>query len=182
MLNIDLISHKQILINLTNVYGNDCVFCFVKYKVSNISGQQYHQPRVEQALTINEVLLNDNNWLMTLESEQELALTSKVFLDKTDYHIPMLDIDNNNGFDIRSLTELIPNVSYTMFESSPEHFHVYFNTLLTEENWLKYLDNANCKLSGFIDPKWISYSRRRGHSVLRWTGNTTRHCQAPKRL
>lgn len=191
---------KEMLIEFAKTFGdnhqNKFDVVFDKYKVAE-QRKQFLQPRVFQLITSEEIFnmnegkddsLEKKLW-QTLEQDQELALTSRVFFNNRNivYHIPMLDLDNwnENIDDGATLNSLFPGARFikrTIFESSPGHRHIYFHTILPPTVWLDFLGNAMLTLSETLDTRWIAYSLKRGYSSLRWTCNTLRYTQTPMLL
>lgn len=128
-----------------------------------------------------------------LNPNQELAFHSniKTKYGKT-YHIPMIDFTIkdeitrdafyrlNNFIDKKIFKEMI-------FFSSGHSFHAYSSKLLTHKEWLSFMGslllvNPVNNENSIIDTRWIGHRIMSGYGSLRWSNNSGKYLQLPKRF
>jgi hypothetical protein len=127
--------------------------------------------------------------LANLLDRQELALHSKVYLNKEIYHIPMVDFINISSVEniadkIKNLNEKL-NSNISLFNSGLS-FHGYYYCLVDEYHWYKYLGSLllcnppPTRGKEIIDSRWIGHSLEHGFSALRWSHNTELYKSIPQ--
>ena len=133
--------------------------------------------------------LNENTlleMLMTLDSEHELAMHSRVLIGTEYYHVPMIDFGSKGTAPAASeaIKELCRywNMTLSIYESG-RSFHAYGDRLLTQEQWLQFMGSLLLlnKPSGYklIDERWVGHRIMGGYSALRWSKNTSHYKRFP---
>lgn len=130
--------------------------------------------------------------LTNLDQTQELAFHS-IIKDKYGKirHIPMIDfsiendIDRDTFFRLRYIIDK-KILNSLVFYSSGRSFHAYSTTLISNSEWkdfmakLLLINQSNCQ-KPIIDIRWIGHRLLSGYSTLRWSNNSGKYLQEPKR-
>jgi hypothetical protein len=124
----------------------------------------------------------------TLDAGQEIAFHSRVrigFRGKL-RHIPMIDFKASriDVCDLSGLTSLRKEfgINQAVFYASGRSYHMYGLTLLTHEEWLRFMyrllllndDQMEC-----VDARWVAHRLLAGYSALRWTLNSAYYQSIP---
>jgi hypothetical protein len=138
------------------------------------------------ASEVTEEWLDEN--LSLLESEQELALHSRVIHAERIYHIPMVDFVNVTSED--EVKETIGAID-ALFASriwlyhSGQSLHGYYFQLIDDYRWIEYLGklllcNQNEKSEkDIVDQRWVAHSLEHRFSALRWSHNSNKYLSMP---
>ncbi|MDM3560787.1 hypothetical protein O9363_11655 [Proteus vulgaris] len=124
--------------------------------------------------------------LNELETNVELALHSRVYINNSVYHIPMIDfrVKEMSTSTFSTLTELSQywNVQFMLY-SSGRSYHAYGNRLLTQNEWLQFMGSlllinkpSEAKL---IDERWVGHRIMGGYASLRWSNNSSHYKKYP---
>lgn len=128
-----------------------------------------------------------------LNSNQELAFHSNI---KTkygkNYHIPMIDFTIKNQITREAYYRLNNFIDKKIFQnmiffSSGHSFHAYSTKLLTHKEWLSFMGslllvNSVDAQNSIIDTRWIGHRIMSGYGSLRWSNNSGKYLQIPKRF
>ncbi|WP_025821456.1 primase 1D-like protein [Shewanella marina] len=149
--------------------------------------QSFHDYRAIFTLPISDITERSLlEMLVSLESEYELAVHSKVTIGNESYHLPMIDFGSkgNSPSASESIKELCRywNMNFSIYESG-RSFHAYGNRLLTHDQWLQFMGSLLLlnKPSGYklIDERWVGHRIMAGYSALRWSKNTSHYKRFP---
>ncbi|MFX2255667.1 MULTISPECIES: hypothetical protein [Acinetobacter] len=134
-----------------------------------------------------------SNLINSLNSNQELAFHSniKTKYGKT-YHVPMIDFTIKNEITREAFYRLNNFIDKKIFQemtffSSGHSFHAYSRKLLTHKEWLSFMGSlllvnpVNAENS-IIDTRWIGHRIMSGYGSLRWSNNSGKYLQLPKRF
>jgi hypothetical protein len=112
---------------------------------------------------------------------QELACHSRVTTKKGTLHIPFIDFQFQNIKDFPSKEinsiALYYKTNFYLF-SSGSSFHGYFDVLISEMEWYKFLGeilllndlpNYNQRI---VDSRWVGHSLKHSFGSLRWSNKT----------
>ena len=74
-----------------------------------------------------------------------------------------------------------------IFFSSGHSFHAYSTKLLTHKEWLSFMGslllvNSVDAQNSIIDTRWIGHRIMSGYGSLRWSNNSGKYLQIPKRF
>lgn len=129
----------------------------------------------------------------TLNTNQELAFHSNIKTKSgRTYHIPMIDFTIQNEISRDAYYRLNNFISKKVFNemtffSSGHSFHAYSSKLLTHKEWLSFMGSlllvnpVNAENS-IIDTRWIGHRVMSGYGSLRWSNNSGKYLQLPKRF
>jgi hypothetical protein len=133
-----------------------------------------------------------DGWLSTqlnsLESEEELALHSRVNLKGATLHIPMIDFVNIGPW--QEIHTRLQHISKRLgrnlwLYSTGRSLHGYYFVLVDEPSWYRFLgelllcNSRGRSSSEIVDSRWVGHSLVQGFSALRWSQNTSRHSSLP---
>ena len=193
---MDNLDQHPIELILSGFKEKEMVFCFDKYKIKTKEQTQWECPR--EKIKISKNILNFDRLINTLQSDQELALTSCVEFKQQNWHIPMVDLalpindieniflNNLQFIDSNSILAKIQKETLIGYYNSGRAGHIYWATLLTKQEWQQFLGELlvisarEKNVSLFADIRWIGHSLRRDYSCLRWTNNSKSYLQIPK--
>ncbi|MGB4776378.1 MAG: hypothetical protein WBP45_14475 [Daejeonella sp.] len=127
--------------------------------------------------------------LRNLKPDEELAIHSLVESNGIKYHLPQIDFSNPTNEEIfESLRKLQNYFNYDIYLfKSGRSYHAYFDGLLNEEEWKKFLaklillnrQNLNIDI---VDVRWVGWSLDNGFSALRLSKNTPLYLSYPEYL
>jgi len=132
-----------------------------------------------------------NNLICSLEENQELALHSKVDVNKTVFHIPMIDFsceDEMTDLIFNRMRNFIPKeiMNNLALYNSGRSFHAYSTTLIKSKDWVEFMGRLlliNPKTDNeIIDGRWVGHRLMGGYCSLRWSNNTAQYVSEPKRI
>lgn len=130
-----------------------------------------------------------------LTSTQELAFHSVVDVVRKNgsekKHIPMIDftvkdkINQNTYFRLKHFIDK-KIFNRLVFYSSGRSFHAYAPILITNTEWKKFmasllLVNPAGNENSIIDTRWVGHRLLSGYGTLRWSHNSGKYLQEPKR-
>ena len=124
-----------------------------------------------------------------LGPNEEMAWHSWAECGGVGFHIPMIDFVSRPTrsaiYDLGRVlaAEMGFNGQLALFDTG-RSFHGYFQDLIPERTWPKYLGqllllNAYDR-SPVIDTRWVGHALVRGFSALRWSNNTDRYRAMPR--
>ncbi|KAA6327012.1 hypothetical protein EZS27_023961 [termite gut metagenome] len=121
-----------------------------------------------------------------LKKEEELALNSRVYIDKIFRYIPMCDFSFSNYDTVELYLNDIQQYLQTdiyIYKSSRSH-HMFAPKLLTLREWSKFcgyllLMNRPEQPFNVVDSRWIGHSLEQGFGALRFTCNSLYYLQEP---
>ena len=168
---------------------NGYLNCSIHLNLSRYSyePQSFRDERQELSISASELtesyLLAE---LINLESDCELAFHSKLYLNSTVMHLPMIDFGSKGAEPSASgvLKELCNywGMGFNIF-SSGRSYHAYGNKLLDHQQWLQFMGSLLLlnKPSGYklIDERWVGHRIMGGYSALRWSKNTSHYKKFP---
>lgn len=123
-----------------------------------------------------------------LGPEEELAIHSKVTIDKKVFHIPMIDFSCKieNLIENKKLVKsIIPKNIHTdiAIYDSGNSLHGYGMQLIKNRDWLNYLGRLLLlnlpNRSALIDTRWIGHRLMAGYCSLRLSNNTKHYLKEP---
>ncbi|WP_131359953.1 hypothetical protein [Aquitalea sp. USM4] len=135
-----------------------------------------------QASQVNKMWLD--NILCNLSKNEELAFESRIRIGSRTRHIPMLDCSGMSKNQLSAIVSILPEkyrcnpISFY----SGRSFHIYYPTLLSKANWVKFMLSALlCNTPGnqVIDQRWIAHRLLAGYGALRWSFNTDTYKEMP---
>jgi hypothetical protein len=124
-----------------------------------------------------------------LDNGLEIAFHSRVRvgLRRRLRHIPMIDFKTTriDSHHLCALAELREDfgIKEAVYYSSGRSYHMYGLTLLTHDQWLRFMyrllllnddDEVQC-----VDSRWVAHRLLAGYSALRWTLNTAHYQSVP---
>lgn len=176
---------------IKTILDNESTYSLSKYIYlpdSLSDEREFFHPKGEELTTIYISDLMDS-----LNSNQELAFHSniKTKYGKT-YHIPMIDFTIKNEITREAFYRLNNFIDKKIFQemtffSSGHSFHAYSRKLLTHKEWLSFMGSlllvnpVNAENS-IIDTRWIGHRIMSGYGSLRWSNNSGKYLQLPKRF
>lgn len=118
--------------------------------------------------------------IKSLNSDQELAIHSKVTVNGRTFHIPMIDFSIKGPLTIDTVYRLNQfikkNICNNMeFYNSGRSLHAYSTTLISPKQWFEFMGRLlliNTKGKEIIDNRWIGHRLLGGYSSLRWSNNS----------
>lgn len=120
---------------------------------------------------------------------QEMAIHSDVrLLTGEVVHLVMLDMSTSAKAHLEKLKAFLGDNFFEeiIWYRSGRSFHGYGQTLLTQDEWVKFMGLlllANQpKLEPTVDPRWIGHRLLAGYAALRWTKNTDYYISMPIQL
>lgn len=133
------------------------------------------------------------NLMDDLRNNQELAFHSNI---KTkygkNYHIPMIDFTIKDEITRDAFYRLNNFIDKKIFQdmtffSSGHSFHAYSKKLLTHKEWLSFMGslllvNPVNSENSIIDTRWIGHRIMSGYGSLRWSNNSGKYLQIPKKF
>lgn len=138
----------------------------------------------------NDIVIKLQDHINNLSNNKELALHSKVKVKDNELHIPMIDfateVINNELYEKVSIIAESFNAKFKLFKSG-RSYHGYFNTLITKNDWIKYLGallllNKPYDPFEYIDSRWIGHALEHGYSALRVSYNSNFYKQIPEEV
>lgn len=159
----------------------------------NFSEYSYHPQTLEDVRTTFPVNVSNLNFewleneLLSLGSDQELALHSNVLYNGKKLHLPMIDftIKRNETNALAVMKELASfwKMDFYIFFSG-KSFHAYGSKLVSNKKWLEFMGsllllNIPGKTNNIIDTRWVGHRVLAGYSALRWSNNTSSYKQYP---
>lgn len=125
-----------------------------------------------------------------LNDEEELAFHSRCKLpDGSTRHFPLIDfVGSASAETIRDRTRELSNSLKTEMKlfRSGRSFHGYCFTILSSNDWVRFLGRAllcnppRGKGEEIVDVRWIGHSLTNGYSALRWTKKTDFYKSEPE--
>jgi hypothetical protein len=121
-----------------------------------------------------------------LQQDEELAINSRIFIDKKIRYIPLCDFSfhyyNQMKSYIYDLSNYL-NANIYIYNSGRSH-HMYCLKVLTLREWSKYcghllLLNPPDKPFYVVDSRWVGHSLEQGFGALRLTANSSFYIQQP---
>lgn len=123
--------------------------------------------------------------LLSLAPGWELALHSRVRIDRSVFHIPMIDFANWNTEADRVLQVVLPPMikrKLHVFDSGRGH-HAYSTELIDEKDWVRFMGRLLlCNLPNkpaIVDGRWIGHRLISGYGALRWSCNSKNYIKYP---
>ena len=126
--------------------------------------------------------------LLSLRDGEELALHSRIKVDKRTLHMPMIDfvVHHWNQAIELELEKYLPRriVNDLLVFRSGKSFHAYSPVLLTPSHWrvfmgrLLLINPPNCAQT--VDARWIGHRLIGGFASLRWSCNTKYYQHLPE--
>lgn len=121
-----------------------------------------------------------------LSNREELAILSKVIVNDSIMHIPMIDLGgrHNEISNIKALRTLQEywDIDFALYDSG-RSFHAYGNRLISNSDWIKFMGHLllinEPGKSKLIDTRWVGHRILAGYSALRWSFNTTQYKRYP---
>ncbi len=129
----------------------------------------------------------------SLNLNQELAFHSnlKTKYGKT-YHFPMIDFTIKYEITREAFYLLNNFINKKIFKdmvffTSGHSFHAYSTKLITHKEWLSFMGslllvNPVNSENSIIDTRWIGHRMMSGYGSLRWSNNSGKYLQVPKRF
>lgn len=185
-----MISNKHPYYFLSPLFEkNDAVFALSKYVYTpdslfderqflQIPGSDFSEARINQEM-------------ISLRSDQELALHSIVKIKGKTYHIPMIDFSTEEKIDFEifdRMSRYLPkSIMLNMaIYSSGRSFHAYSTTLLTPKDWLNFMGRLLLinpqDQSKIVDTRWVGHRLVGGFGSLRWSNNSGQYLGMPSRI
>lgn len=171
---------------LRDRYGDSLVLGFSKYRYSPRSRID---DRTRFQVSISDVNLD---WCLeqmaSLDVLQELALESRVELNGKVRHIPMLDFRGMTKGQLTAVMGIFPKSDRSDVDVyiSGRSYHAYFQNLLTQSRWIKFMGSALlCNTPSdpsVVDQRWVGHRLISGYSALRWSCNTPHYKAFPVRV
>ncbi|MGJ0194323.1 hypothetical protein ACR6A7_18530 [Pantoea sp. RRHST58] len=158
-------------------------FYFSKYKDSPFSSERITIEVSKKNLNHEKI----EEIISSLDASEELSVLSKINVNGTIYHLPMIDFlskkRSSKSIDLSYELSHAWNMNLNIYDSG-RSIHAYGTHLLTLSQWIKfmgYLLLLNEK-SGekVIDVRWIGHRLMSGFASLRITNNSGRHKYSPK--
>lgn len=172
--------------SLRDRYGDSLVLGFSRYRYSPRSRID---DRTRFQVSISDVNLD---WCLeqmaSLDSLQELALESRIEINGRVRHIPMLDFRGMTKGQLTAVMGIFPggDKSDVNVYLSGRSYHAYFNHLLTQPGWIKFMGSALlCNTPSdpsVVDQRWVGHRLISGYSALRWSCNTPHYKAFPVRV
>lgn len=130
------------------------------------------------------------NQLEELKPDQELAIHSKVVINKHTFHIPMLDFatDQIGPEQLQRVRMFLPKRVFatSAFYQSGRSFHAYSTHLLGPKDWHAFLGRAlliNPRDGRqIIDARWIGHRLIAGYCSLRFSNNSGQYRGMPRQV
>jgi len=124
----------------------------------------------------------------SLNSDQELAIHSKLSVNGRTLHIPMVDfaMEGPLTFDtIYRLKQFLPKnvISNMAFYDSGRSLHAYSTTLISPKEWIEFMGRlllVNKIDLEIIDNRWIGHRLLGGYSSLRWSNSSGQYLSEPR--
>src|SRR5690348_5566117 len=118
-----------------------------------------------------------------LNFDEEVAIHSLVAEKKDFFQIPLIDFANPSEEElVSSISELQKTYNFDVYIfKSGRSFHAYMDTLLTIDEWKKFLGkmiHLNRKAQ-IVDVMWVGHSLIQGYSALRLSRNTSVYLSEP---
>jgi len=117
-----------------------------------------------------------------LKPGEEMALHSSVYVGGYPKHIPMIDFFSPNFQQcVLGLVWAFGSIEDYAFYHSGNSYHAYRKTLLSEEEWHKFMGKLILinKTSQIVDTRWIGHRLVQGCGALRWSCNSGKHVKVP---
>lgn len=122
-----------------------------------------------------------------LKEGEELAINSRVFIDKVTRYIPICDFSFKNIGQAKPYLDKMQEYLKTdlyVYSSGRSH-HMYAPKLLTLREWSKFcgyllLLNSPELPFNIVDSRWVGHSLEQGFGALRLTSNTAFYLQTPE--
>jgi hypothetical protein len=188
MSNIDDFSRHPIgfLRVLRSKYGNNIELSFSRYRyIRRVREDVRRSFRVAVRDVTRKWLANELAELLTGE---ELAIESRVSLERERRHIPMLDFVGMERAQLAAVMEVLPQypTRQALVYKSGRSFHAYFPVLITPAEWIQFMGSALlCNTPShprIVDPRWIGHRLISGYAALRWSWNTSSYRAAPTKV
>jgi len=144
-------------------------------KIANIEeGLIQHKPIQELIVPAREIVnecFNPCNLLN--DKENVISISSKIKMDKTTYHLPMMNIHTEPDVNYTDMLKVLRAVTGNMpgyVLKSGRYFHFYGNCLLSIEQWHKFIAQFLMPTL-IVSPRYIGHCLYRGYAALRITTN-----------
>jgi hypothetical protein len=172
-----IIYPEQILATFAETVASSALFEFSKYVYSRKGQTDSRDIIAIAAKNLQEC--NIQKMRNELYSNQELAFHSKVIIENTIYHLPMIDFitKDRSQLPITHLEDFASLHSCQLFIcESGSSFHGYFTTLLDVNSWYSFLGELLLLNitpgKDTVDTRWVGHSLIQGFSSLRLSNNT----------
>lgn len=129
--------------------------------------------------------------IQKLSPNEELAIHSKVRINKKVFHIPMIDFKADISTIRKSLSSIkntLPQKIYNeiLFYDSGRSCHAYSLKLVTQKEWYEYMGRllliSQPSEEQIIDTRWVGHRLMAGYASLRWSNNTDNYIHPPKNI
>lgn len=151
--------------------------------------QSFEDQRERIKVPLDEVT---SSWLrsqfLSLESGQDLAMHSRLTLDRRVRHIPMIDCATSSRQSVRELQSLLSGVikaDVRLFWSG-RSFHCYGIKPVTVTGWARLMGIALLAnlpdVEPIVDTRWVGHRLLGGYSALRWSANSPHYLQFPREV
>lgn len=173
---------------LSQFYEKNFTFTFSKYIYTPDSLLDDRECFLIKGNELTEDRINYE--INSLNTDQELAVHSKVKYKNHNYHIPMIDFSitppiTENIFS--RINYFIPKkiILDTQAFSSGRSLHAYSSHIIRPGEWYEFMGRLlliNLKNEpDIIDNRWIGHRLMSGYSSLRWSNNSGNYLSMPKK-
>lgn len=168
---------------------NNAIFSLSKYVYTPDSLFDERECLVISGADFSETRINQE--IVSLRSNQELALHSKVIIKGKTFHIPMIDfsIEELAGDDVfdRMSRYLPKSLMLNMaVYASGKSFHAYSTTLLGPKDWIEFMGRLLLvnphNQPDIVDARWIGHRLIGGFGSLRWSNSSGLYFGLPSRV
>lgn len=156
--------------------------------------EHFPQSILDKRYTFNkDINLVNEDFLKEIQSsltpQEELAVHSRIVINKKVFHIPMIDFcctrDTLSEFRSTTLSILPKKIcNEFLIYNSGNSLHGYGLTLIPSNKWIDYLGRLLLlnlpSRPPIVDSRWVGHRLRAGYASLRWSNNTSAHRSPPK--
>jgi len=178
---------RQLILNLNL---EKCIFTLIEHEVG-VNWRVRYRTIEQKVQHIDEALIQHsplNSWQITGYSilsenfEPELlinpsaknrviSITSRVICKKKQWHLALMNLHPEDGLTYDEMKMIVKKVTQGMqgyILKSGRYYHFYGITLLSEQEWLRFLSNFLMPTI-IVSPRYIGHSLYRGYTCLRLT-------------
>jgi hypothetical protein len=126
------------------------------------------------------------SYLSHTPANHEMAIHSDLRLaNRRRVHLIMIDMATGSRAHVEKVRSFLGEQSFStiVWYRSGRSFHGYGETLLIQEEWIRFMGLlllANQpRLDPTVDPRWIGHRLLAGYAALRWTKNTDQYLSLP---
>ncbi len=128
--------------------------------------------------------------ISSLSPDEELALHSRVDINKSSYHIPMIDFATHqlSARTVERLRYFLPKevVMGLAFFDSGRSYHGYSLSLLSSKKWREFMGRLLLinprEGNAIIDSRWVGHRLIGGYCSLRWSNSTGVYIKVPNNV